>query len=432
MSMQEQMARLAAAERTAADSAARRQLARLFDDGVFTEIDRFVGGDAPPEAVAGFGTVDGTPVYAFAQAHDVCRGAVTPAQADKMKRMYELAAQNGAPIVGIFDSDGAKLDDGLGAMDGIAAVLRASADISGVVPQIAVVAGSCVGSAAMIAAAADVVIAAKDADYYLTPGENAHADVTADSAEDAVAAARTLLGYFPANNLEAAPLFEADDAAAPLTGEVGSAAKETADAGSWFPFGEYTALARIAGGVCGMVTLQGDAIACRAAGEIARFVRLCDSFSLPIVTFVDAAGFACLKGAAKVSQAYIGATSPKISVIGGRAIGAVYIAAAGKAVGADAVLAWPQAVIAPLAPATAVQIEWADRLKGLADPIADREALEREYAATRCSPLSAAAGGFVTDVVAPADTKARLVAYLEMLGSKRVSKLPRKHANIQL
>ena len=150
-----------------------------------------------------------------------------------------------------------------------------------------------------------------------------------------------------------------------------------------------TAFGQVDGMACGLVTLTGDSVCGCTASRVARFVRLCDAFSLPVLTFVDAAGFQGIKGAAKLSQAYTEATTAKISVITGRAYGPVYIAVAGKLAGADAVLAWPQAVISPLAPETAVQILWRDRLAAMQDPTADREALAAEYAAEEGSPLKA-------------------------------------------
>lgn len=435
MGMQDQLERLAKAAERAADSEARRALSALFDDGVFTEIDRFVGGDAPAAAVAVYGTVGGAPVYAFAQDHAVCCGAVTADQAAKIVRVYELAAQNGAPVVGVFNSDGAKLEEGLFAMDAIASILKASSDISGVVPQIAVIAGSCVGSASLIAAAADAVIAVDGAAYRLNVGDDdAKPQIAATDVADAMEKARVLLGYFPSNNLEAVPAYEPDLTVKAISGDTKAVAAEVADEGSLLSLSAdgVTALARIGGGVCGLVTLVGDEIGCCAASRAARFVRLCDCFSIPVVTFVDAAAFATLKGAAKLSQAYIEATTPKITVITGKAYGAVYIAVAGKTVGSDAVLAWPTATISALAPETAVQLLWTDRLAAMADPTKERDALTAEYAETECSPMSAAAGGFVTDVIAPTETKERLIAFLEMFASKRISKLPRKHANNQL
>ena len=148
--------------------------------------------------------------------------------------------------------------------------------------------------------------------------------------------------------------------------------------------------------------------------------------------FVDAAGFEDLTGAAKLAHAFAETTAAKITVITGRAYGPVYIAAAGESAGADVVLAWPESVISPLAPETAIHILWKDRLKDLKDPVADREKLAEEYARTMCSPLDAASGATVTDVIAPEKTKAQLMAMLDMLAGKRVTRLPKKHSNILL
>lgn len=419
-----------------ADSAARKTLVGFFDGGSFVEIDRLaMDGDQPSQAVAGYGTVDGAPVYAFAQDHDVCCGAVGKSQAAKIRKIYEMAAQNGAPVVALYDSDGVKLNEGIDAMDAVADILMAANDLSGVVPQIAVIAGGCVGSAALLAQAADVVIAVDGSDYRLNVGDDqATADMAVATVDEALDAARAILAALPSNNLSAASVYEAD-AAAVTAADVASAIDAFADADTTIELnnndGIRTAFARVGGVSCGLVSLQGDKLGCGVA-RAARFVRLCDSFSLPVITFVDACGFGCLKGAAKISQAYAEATTAKITVIGGRAYGPVYIAVAGKRAGADAVLAWPTARIGALAPETAVCLEWEDRLAAMTDPKADRAKLIKEYEDTMYDPAVAAAAGCVTDVVTVADTKARLVGLLDMLSGKRVTKLPKKHANIQL
>ena len=438
MDMQNQLKKLTDAVAALGDSQARGDLQQLFDEGSFVELDRLArDGDRPAEAVAGFGMVNGAPVYAFAQDKAVCSGAVSKAQAAKIRRVYELAAQNGAPVVGVFDSDGARLQDGIDAMDAIAEILLASNNISGVVPQIAVVAGACVGSAALIAANADVVITAQGADYYLHAGDgNAKGAVVAENAASALDMARELLTFLPSNNLTVPVTYECGDVPMKACESIETVIDAVADEDTLLSLsGDAacgTAFARVNGMPCGMVTLSGDEICDCAAARVARFARLCDSFSLPLVTFVDAAGFKGLKGAAKVSHAYAEATTAKLTVITGRAYGPVYIAAAGKTAGADAVLAWPTAVISPLAPETAIHILWKDRLAQMQDPTADRAKLAAEYAEEECSPLAAAAAGYVTDVIAPADTKVKLSAMLEMLSGKRVSRLPKKHSNIQL
>lgn len=403
---------------------ARERLVALFDADTFVETDRLAEAAG---VVTGFGYVDGVPVYAFAQNRAVVGGAVGREQAAKIAKVYELAAQNGAPLVAVFDSDGARLGEGVDAMDAIADILHRSHELSGVVPQIAVVAGACVGSAALIAAAADVVIKAEDADYYLTVGAaSEEADITVCCDKKAIETAREVLSYLPQNNLASPAVFESASGA----GE-GTAAALAADAGSLLKLSDVTAFARVDGAPCGMVTLAADALDAEC-GAAARFVRLCDSFSLPVITFVDAAGFASLASAAKLSQAYAEITSPKVSVITGRAYGAVYIALAGKSAGADAVLAWEDAAISPLAPETAVELLWQDRLQAMTDPKTERAALAKEYAATECAVTAAAEKGWVTDVIAPAETREKLIAFLTVLAGKRVTHMPRKHANIRL
>ncbi len=439
MDMQKRLQELADAAQAHDGSKARALLARFFDEGTFVELDRLArDGDHPAEAAAGYGLVNGAPAYAFAQDREICSGAVSRAQAAKIRRVYDMAAQNGAPVVGIFDSDGARLGDGIDAMDAIAEILLASNNLSGVVPQIAVVAGACVGSASLIAANADIVVGVKEADYYLNMGDKkAPAALEAEDMDDAMEKVRQLLSLLPQNNLDSVPVFEGDMPASAEQAEIGTAAEMTADVDSLlYLYGDEeeckTALGRIGGMACGFVTMAGDAVACAQASRIARFVRMCDAFSLPVLTFVDAAGFQSLKGAAKVSHAYAEATTAKVTVIAGRAYGPVYIAAAGRNAGADVVLAWPAAVISPVAPETAIHVLWKDRLAQMQNPAEDRAKLAEEYAQTACSPLEAAAAGYITDVVTPAETRGKLIAVLEMLAGKRVSRLPKKHSDIQL
>ena len=417
-------------------SEARKRLEQFFDAGTFVEIDRLMrDGDNEVAVVCGYGLVNDGPVYAFAQDKSVCSGAVGKAQAAKIKTVYHLAAQNGAPIVGIFDSDGARLTEGLDAMDAIAEIMAVANDLSGVVPQIAVVAGSCVGSSALIASAADVTIVAADADFYLNVGDDsAKGDVAAADVDDAIAKARQLLVYLPSNNLAPVPTHFETMPAAVAYESAKDAAAFVADADSLFTLynDEVAALATINGSVCGIVTLAGEQVSCCAAARAARFVRFCDSFSLPILTVVDAEGFECLKGAARVCQAYTEATTAKVTLLTGKAYGPVYIAVAGKAAGADAVLAWETASVSALKPETAIHLLWKDRLAEMKDPKTDRAALAEEYRTTCCTVQAAAEQGAVTDVIAPEQTRATVSAFFGMLAGKRVSKLPKKHANIRL
>lgn len=437
MTMQNQLQKLSDAAAALEASPARARLRRLFDEGSFVELDRLAkDGDQPAEVVIGYGTVEGGPAFAFAQDRTVCRGAVGKAQAAKILKVYRLAAQNGAPVVGVYDSDGARLGEGVDAMDALAEILAASNNISGVVPQIAVLAGPCIGSSAVAAAGADVVIAAKGADYYLNPGdENADAAITAADADEAVDKARALLALLPANNLEAPATYDFDGAPAECGG-IDTVMEAVADPGTLLPLFEghraRMAFARVNGSPAGLVSVSTEKICDDGAARLARFVRLCDSFSLPVVTFVDFGGFRGVRGAAKLSHAYAEATTAKITVITGKAYGPAYIAVAGKSAGADAVLAWPTATVLPLAPEAAIHIFWKDRLEEMKNPTEDRARLAAEYAETEGNALKAAEGGYVTDVVDPEETKARIAALLDMLAGKRVSRLPKKHSNMVL
>ena len=268
-------------------SQARARLMSLFDESTFVEIDRLVCyQDTPAGVVAGYGTVEGCPVYAFAQDRSVRLGAVGKAEADKIRKIYELAAQNGAPVVGIFDSDGAKLEQGIDALDSIAEILLASNNISGVVPQIAVVAGACVGSSSVVAANADIVIAVKSADYYLNPGDgNEAADILAESVDAAVKKARALIALLPSNNLSPPLSYDSEGGAMRECSGVINVIEAVADTGSLIILGKganKTALARVDGVVCGLVALSRQGCPAEAS-RIARFVRLCDGFQFRLL-----------------------------------------------------------------------------------------------------------------------------------------------------
>ncbi len=413
---------------------ARQQLELLFDAGTFTEIDRLMqDGEKAVSVISGYGYINDMPVYAFAQDKSVSNGAVSKAHAAKIQSVYRMAEQNGTPLVGVFDSDGIRLTEGLEAMDAVAEILSAANNISGVVPQIAVITGSCVGSAALIASAADVVIAVENTDYYLNQGDDtANVDVLTQTTEEALQKAREILGYLPANNLSVVPIAES----AEIVGTMAESALELlSDAGSVVSLyhDNVAAFARINGVSCGIVTLQAeDKLSCCAVSRAARFVRLCDSFSLPVITVVDAAGFSGLKCATKLCQAYAEATTAKITLITGKAYGPVYIAVAGKTAGADVVIAWEDASISALAPETAIHILWADRLSQMKEPKTDRASLAEEYRVTCCNAKEAAKQGAVTDVITREESRAAVASFMEMLSGKRVTKLPKKHANIRL
>lgn len=423
----------------------------LLDEGSFHEIDGWLkSGDGYAEAVAGGGTVDGCPVYVFSQNPDAGGGAMSKAQALKIGKLYDLALKTGAPLVGIYDSNGGRLNEGGDMLAAYGEILLRANNLSGVVPQISLVLGPCTGTSAMIAAGADFVVMSDKGELTVatngeggSPREAAELGVchlAAKSEAEAVEAVKKLVSMLPSNNLSVPRVFEAGKAAgSAASGNVSAreALLSVCDVGDFLELGESfgpsasTGLGRVGGTVTGLIALSGviDADSCSKA---ARFLRFCDSFSIPAVTFVDAEHFSSLREASKLSSAYSEATAPKIAVVTGRACGPVYIAVIGRGAGSDLALAWPGATVSAIAPETAAIFLWNDRLAGSANPVEDRKKLIDEYRATEACAEKAAAEGAVEAVVEPERTRAALLAGLDMLGGKRVSTLPKKHANIQL
>lgn len=439
-------------------SAAYRRLETLFDQGSFTELDVFAkNGGEDCEVITGYGSVAGAPAYAFSQNIEANGGAMGRAQALKIQKIYHLAEKTGLPVIGIYDSNGAHLSEGLDALSAYGELMQTANRLSGVVPQVSLVLGACAGSAALMAAAADVVIISEGAQMYLTApsiigGEKAGAgsakavcesgtaQVYAADEAQAMESARMLLSMLPSNNLSPVP---AAEAAEPEEGscvccsvvDAGSVYKLSPDFGS----AVHTALARVMGVTVGVVSTSPeedgrlDTDACMKA---ARFVRFCDAFAIPVITLVDALGFARsveaelhegIRNAAMLSSAYAEATTPKIAVVTGKAVGPVFSVLAGRG-NADAVFALPEAVISSLPSETAVSILWNDRIAAGEK----RDDLIRVYEATEASALKAAQMGYVDDVVELASLRARLYVALEMLSGKRVSTLAKKHSNMPL
>ena len=409
----------------------------FFDDGSFSETDAYLkSGDGSAEAVTGFGTVDGVPVFAFAQNVDACGGAMSKAQAKKIIKLYDAALKTGAPVVGFYDSVGGRLEQKYEMLSAYGEILKTSAALSGVVPQISVVLGNCLGTSALIAASADYIIMEKEAKLSVdTVGKDACADCNLSSgvasficegSEACVEKAKALLGYFPANNLEPAPAFET----VPAYAEPDKLPKYFADEDSLLcvggGYGEptCTAFGRVNGSPVGIVATKGGVISADGAKKIMKHVRFCDAFSLPVITLVDADVFESLCDASKLISVYAEATTAKISLISGTAVGAVYIALAGSASGADLVYALSDAVVSPVAPKAAAFL-LDDAIANA--PVADQDALAKAFVKANLSAVKAAEDGYVDDIVAPEDLRAKMIAALELLSSKRVSTLAKKH-----
>lgn len=447
MSIESKLAFLQETKAANAQTKAYQRLQLLFDEGTFVEIDSFTkSGDGRAEAAAGFGSVDGCPVYAFAQNSDVEGGAMSKAQAAKICKVYELAEKTGAPVVGIYDSIGARLNESCEMLAAYGDVMLKANNLSGVVPQIAVIAGPCLGASTMIAAAADVVIMSEDGQFALqTNGEGGDlkeasesglVHLTAKDDKEAVAKARELITLLPSNNLSGAPITDFADSAAETDGEFGaSIIAAVMDQDSFIEFqagfgaGFIAGLAKLGGNTVGVVASEEKTADGKACEKAARLVRFCDAFAIPVITFVNAESFCCIKAACKLTNAYAEATTAKISVITGEAYGAVYMALAGAAAGVDVAYAWPTASISALNPTTAAVMLWSDKLKGSSNPTADRAKLIAEYKDQEACPFKAAGDGFVQDVIEPSETRLKLYAALDMLAGKRVTRLPKKHAN---
>ena len=450
------------------ETAARKRLAMLFDSDSFVEIDGFATVDgAPSGVVCGYGAVMGSPAYAFAQDASEGGGAIGAVHAAKIKKIYDMALKTGAPVVGLYDSHGARITEGAGALDAYGEILLAANSLSGVVPQISVVLGVCAGSSAMLACGADYVILSDKAEFFLQPptgdepgagsAENAAlagiAHIVASGEEAACEAARQLIARMPINNLAPPPMCDFSDPSGGTQAlrtacEDMSVAKAEDIAASLldnnsalelmgkFGCGAYTALGTIGGFPCGIVATRGGKLDADSCAKIARLVSVWDSFQIPVLTLVNATGFAdegdglcgAVRDMARLSHVYAQATTAKVAVITGAAYGAAYVALASRGANADYTVAWPSASISALEPQTAVAFLYADRITNEKP----RAQVEQEYIENEASPFSAAQHGYIEDVIDPGVTRNAVLAALDILSAKRVPTQARKHSNLPL
>ena len=452
---------------------ARERVSLLLDGGSFVEQSMLF---ADAGVVTGCGTVEGRPVYVIAQDFAVMDGAVGQKQAKKIVKVLELARKTGTPVVTLCDSNGARVGEGAAALEAYTDIFAHMARLSGVVPMIAVVAGPCVGAAAMTAQLSDIVLVAKPAGALLVAGpqvlastmgkdlkaedlgggktavEYGAAHLACESEEEAIASVKTLLGMLPANNLEDAPFAPEEDMNRLVEGlAAGADGREVitalADTGSVVELGKgftgaVTALGRMAGRTVAFVyTGKGDTCDKRM-NKITRFVRFADCYNIPVVSLVDSTGFelfptidrqmSVMKAASALVYAYSEATTVKVTLVIGSAVGAMYVAMGGSA-NADATYAWPGAVISPMTGEAAIQVMWKDQIKASqGDAVKAREELAAKYEAEVADGVCAAAAGLVDDVIDPADSRKMVIAALELLSSKRDSNPPKKHGNMPL
>ncbi|MBD5104513.1 MAG: acetyl-CoA carboxylase, partial [Ruminococcaceae bacterium] len=444
---------LAQLQQENASSEARNTLISMFDEDSFTELSPYTGGSV----VTGYGQVDGCPVYAFIQDVSVKSGAVCKAAAQKIVKLYSLAVKNGAPVIAVYDSKGGDIAEGVELLTAYGDIANASASISGVAPQISIVSGVCGGISASLACMADFVIMTEKAELFLTApfitagagagtAKNAALSgvscMTVKDIAEAIKKAKALAAILPQNNLEVAGndyfALPTDTADASLKGE--AMVKTVADKDSLielFPeFGKasYTALGSVNWKTVGFVATNKteDKLTAADTAKIARFVGICDAFSIPVVTIVDSEGFAAdsaaelagsIRDAAKLTQVYASATTPKVSVITGNALGGAFTVFCGM--NADVTLALEQAVIAPTTPKAAAIFLYSDKLNSKAEI----EAAAEEYKASEASAVNAMEKGAVDRVISAEDIWSSVNSALEMLSGKRVQAPARKHIN---
>ncbi len=479
---------------------ARERIDLLLDKGSFRELDAFVQHrthdfnlDAQKfmsdSVVTGWGTVEGRLVYVFSQDFTVFGGSLGEVHAEKICKIMDMAMKNGAPVIGLNDSGGARIQEGVVALGGYADIFLRNTLASGVIPQISAIMGPCAGGAVYSPALTDFIFMTRNTSYMFVTGPDVvkavtHEEVTfedlggasvhseksgvchvaADSEADTLYLIRKLLMYLPQNNMEDPPFLPGDD---PLRMDerldtiipndpnkpydIKEVIRMIVDGGQFFEIHENYAsnivvgFARLGGHSVGIVANQPAVLAgvldIDASEKGARFVRFCDSFNIPIITFEDVPGFlpgtnqehhGIIRSGAKLLYAYCEATVPKLTVITRKAYGGAYCVMSSKHIRSDLNLAWPSAEIAVMGPEGAVNIIFRKELEKAEDPVQKKAELVAEYRQKFASPYVAAERGYIDDVIEPKETRPRLINALEMLSNKRDANPAKKHGNIPL
>ncbi len=480
---------------------ARERLELLLDKGSFAEVDKLVvhqshdfGMDAqriPGDGVvAGSGRINGRPVYVFAQDFTVFGGSLSEAYARKICKIMDLAMKTGVPVIGLNDSGGARIQEGVVSLAGYADIFLRNTLASGVIPQISAIMGPCAGGAVYSPAITDFVFMVKHSSYMFVTGPDVikavtHEEVSfeelggaathggtsgvahfaAESEDECLALIRELMSFLPQNNLEDPPVRQSLDPPDRVDEELQSAVPEqpnkpydikdivrpVLDDRYFFEVqADYApniviGFGRLGGRPVGVVANQPAHLAgcldISASLKAARFVRFCDCFNIPLVTLVDVPGFlpgtaqeygGIIKHGAKLLYAFCEATVPKLTVITRKAYGGAYDVMSSKHIRGDANFAYPTAEIAVMGPDGAVSILYKREMDAAADPAALKEAKTREYREKFANPYAAAERGYVDEVIEPRDTRRKLIQALEVLRTKRDQNPPKKHGNIPL
>jgi acetyl-CoA carboxylase carboxyltransferase component len=478
---------------------ARERIEALLDEGTFQEIDQFmtqrhtefgladkeVPGDS---VVVGFGKVDGRMIAIFSQDFTVMGGSFSEVQGQKVAKLLDLALDSGVPVVGLMDSVGARIQEGVYSLAAYSELFWRNTQASGVIPQISVMLGPCAGGSVYSPGLTDFVIMTRgtshmfitgptviksvtheEVDFESLGGANVHstksgvAHFAADSEDGSLKLTRRLLSYLPANNAEPPPYvnplddpYRQDkslDKLVPSDPEQAYDMRQVieliVDKGSFFPVhldyapNALVGFARLHGQAVGLIANQPNSLAgvldINSSDKIARFIRFCDAFNFPLITFVDTPGFlpgvqqehgGIIRHGAKIVYAYSEATVPKIAVIVRKAYGGAYIVLSSKYIRTDLVYAWPSAEIAVMGADGAVDILYSKQLKAAKDPEKDREKFIQEYQEKFSTPYRAAASGHVDEIIVPSETRPRLIGALELLKDKQGTSRPKKHGNM--
>ncbi len=480
---------------------ARERIDLLLDKGSFRELDAFVthrttdfGLDkkkiVSDSVVTGWGTIEGRLIYVFSQDFTVFGGSLGEVHAEKIVKLMDMAIKNGAPVIGLNDSGGARIQEGVVSLGGYADIFLRNTLASGVVPQISAIMGPCAGGAVYSPALTDFIFMVRDSSYMFVTGPDVvktvtneivsfedlggasvHSEVSgichvsADSEADTLFLIRKLLGYLPQNNMEDPPFVPngddplrrdeeldsiiPDDSSKPY--DMKDIIQRVVDNGEFFEIHANYAMnivvgfARLGGHSVGVVANQPAVLAgvldIESSEKAGRFIRFCDSFNIPVITFEDVPGFlpgtvqehgGIIRSGAKLLYAYCEATVPKLTVITRKAYGGAYDVMSSKHIRGDLNIAWPSAEIAVMGPDGAVNIIFRKELAEAEDPIAKKAELVEEYREKFANPYVAAGRGYIDDVIEPRDTRPRLINALEMLSNKRDSNPPKKHGNIPL
>ncbi|AEF16321.1 Propionyl-CoA carboxylase [Thermoanaerobacterium xylanolyticum LX-11] len=477
---------------------ARERIYKLLDEDSFVEIDAYVEHRCidfgmekqriPGEGVVtGYGTIDGRLVYVYAQDFTVLGGSLGEYHAKKITKIMDMALKMGAPLIGLNDSGGARIQEGVDALSGYGNIFFRNTLASGVIPQISVIMGPSAGGAVYSPALTDFIFMVdKTSQMFITgpqvikavTGEDVSAEelggsithstksgvahFRAENDEECLEMVRKLLSYLPSNNLEDPPQMVTDDDINRLSDrlveiipdspnkpyDMKEVISEVVDEGVYFESQSMyaqniiTAFARLNGRTVGIIANQPKVLAgcldINASDKASRFIRFCDAFNIPLLNIVDVPGFlpgtnqeygGIIRHGAKMLYAYSEATVPKVTLIVRKAYGGAYLAMCSKDLGADFVLAWPTAEIAVMGPDGAANIVFKNEIKSSDDPVAKRNEKINEYRENFANPYRAAARGYVDDVVLPQETRPRLISAFDMLMSKRESRPSKKHGN---